>query len=373
MGARLAVFGAEWRTITTDPWIIDTVESGYRLEFTSQPHQAALPRVAKFNAQLQSICDAEVHSLLEKRAIIRSQSQGGFVSSLFVIPKKSGGHRPIINLKPLNDFIIYEHFKLENLETARSLVRANDWFVKIDLTDAYLTVPIHRDHQKFLKFVWGGETYQFTCLPFGLSSAPRVFTKLLRPVLAHLRRHGIRMVIYLDDILIMNSDRAKLLEELSVTVTFLQRLGFLINVGKSIFTPIQEIEYLGLLLNSVMLEFRLTPDKVKSIIELCSELIHSTQCSLRSVSKILGLLLWAATAIPYALAHFRDLQMFQIEMLRIWNGKLDTRDTLSTTARADLSWWISNVTTIRGRSFSITEPDLFIFFMLFPNQLGCSV
>lgn len=119
VGARLAVFGAEWRTITTDPWIIDTVESGYRLEFTSQPHQAALPRVAKFNAQLQSICDAEVHSLLGKKAIIRSQSQGGFVSSLFVIPKKSGGHRPIINLKPLNDFIIYEHFKLENLETAR--------------------------------------------------------------------------------------------------------------------------------------------------------------------------------------------------------------------------------------------------------------
>lgn len=46
-----------------------------------------------------------------------------------------------------------------------------------DLRDAYFSVPIHREHQKYLKFCWEDKLYQFTCLAQGLSSAP-VFSKL---------------------------------------------------------------------------------------------------------------------------------------------------------------------------------------------------
>jgi hypothetical protein len=54
-----------------------------------------------------------------------------------VIPKKSGGFRHIVNLKSLNKFIRYEHFKMENLETARFLLRKGDWMAKLDLKDAF--------------------------------------------------------------------------------------------------------------------------------------------------------------------------------------------------------------------------------------------
>ena len=54
----------------------------------------------------------------------------------FVHQKKTGGHRPIVNFKPLDKFIVYEHFKMENLETVRFLVRKGDWFIKLDLKDA---------------------------------------------------------------------------------------------------------------------------------------------------------------------------------------------------------------------------------------------
>jgi hypothetical protein len=84
------------------------------------------------------------------------------------------------------------------------LVEKRDYLVKIDLKDAYLTIPIWHKHQKYLRFLWKDNMWEFACLPFGLASAPRVFTKLLKPVVAVLRQMGLRIIIYLDDILIMS-------------------------------------------------------------------------------------------------------------------------------------------------------------------------
>jgi hypothetical protein len=80
------------------------------------------------------------------------------------------------NLKMLNKWVVYRHFKMEGNSMLKHLVKQGDWFVKIDLMDAYLTVPIHPTHQRFLQLEWRNSLYQFTCLPFGLSSAPWVFT-----------------------------------------------------------------------------------------------------------------------------------------------------------------------------------------------------
>ena len=59
--------------------------------------------------------------------------------------------------------------------------------ITMDLKDAYLSVPIHADHSKYLRFEWESELWEFTCLPFGLSSAPRVFTKVMKPVIGKVR------------------------------------------------------------------------------------------------------------------------------------------------------------------------------------------
>ncbi|KAK3754777.1 hypothetical protein QZH41_019696, partial [Actinostola sp. cb2023] len=63
-------------------------------------------------------------------------------------------------------------------------------------------------YQKFTRFQFLGKTYQITCLPFGLSSAPRIYTKVLKPVVGTLRKMGVHLVSYLDDMLIMNNTRA---------------------------------------------------------------------------------------------------------------------------------------------------------------------
>ncbi|CAB4031124.1 Hypothetical predicted protein, partial [Paramuricea clavata] len=174
----------------------------------------------------------------------------GFLSTLFVVPKKGGGHRPIFNLKQLNHFVQYEHFKMEGIHMLRDLLQPNDYMAKIDLKDVYFTIPIWKDHQKFLRFLWKDTHWEFMCLPFGLASAPRVFTKILKPIVGLLRKQGIRLIIYLDDILLIASTAETLSHYVTLTVALLELLGFVVNYQKSQLNPVQSLEFLGFQINS---------------------------------------------------------------------------------------------------------------------------
>lgn len=115
----------------------------------------------------------------------------------------------------------------------KDLLQAGDWMCSLDLKDAYLSVSVTQEHRQYLRVIWGGQMYEFTCLPFGLCSAPHTFKKLLRPVMAHLRRQGLQSVIYLDDILIMDQSREGVLCHVELTARLLESLGFTINREKS--------------------------------------------------------------------------------------------------------------------------------------------
>ena len=102
--------------------------------------------------QMEAVCDQEVSNLRRKKAILVASNTPGFVSRIFAIPKKSGGYRSIINLKNINQHIHYSHFKMEVLDIVKSLLKNGDWMAKLDLRDAYLTVPVCKAHQPFLRF-----------------------------------------------------------------------------------------------------------------------------------------------------------------------------------------------------------------------------
>lgn len=149
----------------------------------------------------------------------------------------------MFNLRQLNTFAETTRFKIEGLALLRSTLREND--VMLDMKDAYFSISIAEEHRKYLRFIFNDLLYEFQCLPFGLSTAPRTFTKVLKPVIAMLRQRGSRVIIYLNDLLLLHPG-PKELEKLFLEVRqLLTSLGFLIKKGKCSTAPVQSLVFLG--------------------------------------------------------------------------------------------------------------------------------
>ena len=362
LGGRIAHFYQNWQNITNDPWVLETVV-GYKIEFLESPHQTYIPSMHASEEERDFI-DQEVLSLHLKHAIHKVLKPNGhdpsqFISPSFTVPKKRGWHRPVINLKDLNQFAEYQHFKMEGVPMLKDLLRPKDFLTKIDLKDAYLTVPIWIHHQKFLRFIWRDTLWEFACLPFGLASAPRTFSKLLKPVVAQLRKMGIRLIIYLDDMLIMAESRDLAIEHTTIAVNLLSSLSFVLNEGKSILVPTQELEFLGFLVNSVRMSLYLPRDKVKSIKRECQSLLNNPSVSIRTLSRLLGKLSSSIQAVFTAPLHYRFLLTAKTMALKKTQCYESTL-LLNRAAQEELLWWRDHLAAWNGRSLLRKKDDLLI-------------
>ena len=126
---------------------------------------------------------------------------------------------------------------MENIDSTINYVSPGDYMVSLDLKDAYFSVPIHPLDRKLLRLFWKGQRFEFTYLPFGYSLAPRVFTKILKPFAVTRRPKGIRISIYIDDILIIASSAKQEATHLAIIRNSLESQGFLVNIKKSHVIP----------------------------------------------------------------------------------------------------------------------------------------
>lgn len=140
---------------------------------------------------------------------------------------------------------------METLKDVKNILRQGDYMCKIDLKDAYYHVPLHPHSRKFIRFRWKGKLYEGLCLMFGLGPAPRKFTKLLKVVVSMLRKLNVRLVIYIDDIILIGSTIEELVQSRDTTLFILQALGFTINWRNSVLDPSQLLEFLGVLIGSI--------------------------------------------------------------------------------------------------------------------------
>ena len=115
---------------------------------------------------------------------------------------------------------------MDTQETAINMMKPGCFMPSIDLKDAYYSVPICIEHKKFLKFEFNEQHYQFTYMPNGLSCAPRIFTKLLKPVYETLYNKGYLNLRYIDHSYLQGDAHSECCENVENTASLLSKLNF---------------------------------------------------------------------------------------------------------------------------------------------------
>ncbi|XP_067359029.1 uncharacterized protein [Channa argus] len=285
---------------------------GYSLQFATPPPSFAGILETRLSSPAHTTALAsELSDLLGKRAISvvpPMEENQGFYSRYFLVPKKSGEMRPILDLSFLNQFMVVRRFHMLTTASVLRSLRPGDWLSSVDLKDAYFHIPVAMQHRKFLRFSFLGVRYQYNCLPFGYSLAPRTFSKCLETALAPLRAAGMRVLFYLDDLLLLAPSREQALLQMVDLVTHLSSLGFTINWRKSSPFPAQSIIFLGVELDVPIMRARLSQERRETLLAMLHRLTPRRVVTVHSVMRLLGMMAAALSVVPLGLLHMRRLQ-----------------------------------------------------------------
>ena len=287
----------------------DIMTNGLRLRFHTTPPLALQPPPSSVSSgsHLPHIRNF-IPNLLSRRVIRRVLfSRPLFFSRLFVVPKKGGSLRLVIDLSRLNKFLVVPTFRMESVWTiAAGWVEAL-WGITVDLEDAYFNVPISVDFQQYLAFVVDGIVYVFLRLPFGLALAPWAFHRVMRPIKGFCHRQGLQLHSYLDDFFLLHRSLQDLHKDTTYLLEVFASLGVSVNFRKSNLTPSRKVEYLGVLFHLDSGTLSLPTGKVTHIHSLCRSLLVKSHLSRRQLEHLVGTLNFASQFVPLGLLHLRPL------------------------------------------------------------------
>ena len=243
-------------------------------------------------------------------------------------------------------------------------MKLNSFFTKIDLKDAFYSIPIAKKSRKYLQFIYNNKLYQFCVLPFGTSTAPGVFSKILKPVIALLRTRGISLIIYLNDLLIAAGTYIDCLNHTKQVISLLESLGFRINYEKSVIVPTQKLEYLGFIIDTTSMTLALSVEKIQSTESSARKpLATKGAISVRLLSSFIGLCTLVKHAVSHTPLHYRSLQFLRSSVLKgrgyshsLYNLKVH----LSPEVLTDQRWWANHLQYHSKTPIHINDPDLII-------------
>ena len=171
-------------------------------------------------------------------------------------------------MKSLNkQFVELIHHKMDSLKSCIYLMEKDCFMASIDLKNAFHTIPMDPEYTKYLKFQVGNKTYKYLVLPMGFRDSPRLFCKILKPVLAFLRKQSLLSSLYIDDFYLQGISYEDCLHNVNITLQTLKKLGFDVS-DKSVLVPKQELEHLGFVLNSINMTISLSENKKEHISQL---------------------------------------------------------------------------------------------------------
>ena len=332
----------------------------------NHPPPTSIPSLRSSQTQFSEL----ISEFLKGNVIKEVPLQKCYLSTIFTVPKPSGKRRLILNLKNMNTFIRTPVFKMSNHVTLKKLLPKGAWMCALDIKDAYLHVPIHPRMQKYLAFSWGGKLFFFQALPFGLTSAPYVFSRLMKYPLTILRKKGVNTLAYLDDWIIWDTSRTVLKEKIQMALDTLTSLGFIIHEEKCTLEPTQDLVWLGVRWLGHTHKMALAPEFLKKLHDMVHQMSVASQMTKRQLESVQGLIAFAAQVLPEGKLHAHRIAWLVAKI----NKKEINRDTpfkVPDDLPTILKWWLDKKNLLTQQDIEVRTPDLHLWTDASGTGYGC--
>lgn len=277
-----------WKHIGANPEILDTLTNGYKLPFLTVPE----PSFSKNNkSAIDNIefVESAVNELVKKHCVIETPFKPHTVNPLSVSINKHGKKRLILDLRQVNKCLWKDSFTFEDWKIGLEYFESGSFSFKFDLSQGYHHIDIFPPHQTFLGFSVNGKFYCFTVLPFGGSTSGFIFTKVLREMVKYWRSHGIKIVMFLDDGWGTSFSFESAQVDASLVRNSLLKAGFIINEEKSVWVPVQRLEWIGILWDSVQFSISIPDRRISDCIDCLTYVLENKNSfSARTLARCTG-------------------------------------------------------------------------------------
>ena len=291
--------------------------------------------------------DDDVASLLATGAVQEcSASTLMVVSPLNVVPKPGSTKlRTILDLRHVNDYVQCPKFQYEELRSITQMAHTGDWMFSLDLAAGFHQIDMHPAAWPFLGFAWRGKHYFFKVLPFGLTSAPWCFTKVMRVVVQEIRQRGVPVLAYLDDFWFALSSAMS-----SVALDFTRKwvisvfeaAGLTIQHSKSHLSLTKRLpSHLGFVVDSALARFEVSEERWQRLQDAVAQALSSGRSvQLKLLERIAGMVVSMRLALgPVSLLFTRAIYAAITASL----GQQWVR--LKQPAKTELEFWASTSRT----------------------------
>jgi len=360
-------------------YIIQGISLGFRIGFDrAHSVQAALNNFPSSNGSI-------IESYLEREVALSRMWKfpndysipGTQISPLGVIPKKNkpGKWRLIMDLSSppgvsVNDGISSElssvrYTSLDHLASLVLSLGTGCLLVKADIQEAYRIVPVHPHDQPLLGVQWNGCMYIDKMLPFGLRSAPKIFSAIADGLQWILVQNGITHLLhYLDDFIFMAASVEDASRQKDILVSTCTRLGIPLEMSK-MEGPSTCLTFLGIEVDTVASQLRLPVRKLLKLKQELTHCLHRRSITKRELESLTGLLQFASKVIRPGRSFLRQLYAMQSI-----GSHPDHHVRLNSAARADITWWYLFADSWNGISMLWDSHNLNPEFIMFSDASG---
>lgn len=350
-----------WKSCAGD-YIVDIIQNGYKLPFKTVPPEVCLNnnKSARDNAQF---VQSEIFNLLNKGVITQVNFKPLIVNPLTVAYNKTGKPRLVLDCRHINSHLHLFKVKFDDIRVAKDLFAPNYYYFTFDLKSAYHHIEIFNEHRRFLGFSWfsDGATryYVFNALPFGISSAGHIFTKVTRVFITYVRSKGHKVIMYLDDGIGGHLDYRQALNCSVFVQDTLSNFGFLKADEKCSWIPLRKVTWLGHYIDSLLNCIFITEERIKNLESSIQAILNylpdskQTLLHVRRLASVVGQII----SLQYVLGsvvRLRTRYMYACILTRAsWNAPV----ILSEQACTELKFWYKNCRTMNNVGKSLECPS----------------